>query len=80
MKYSINHHYKFSSYLVVFFVYLLRFIIILSIEIANIVVIIASNSLGEVVQNFVALAIITQFDDFFYENITIDVIKELLDE
>ena len=52
----------------------------MSIEIANIVVIIASNSLGEVVQNFVALAIITQFDDFFYENITIDVIKELLDE
>ena len=80
MKYSINHYYKFTDFWVVFLVYVFRFFIILGIEIANILVIIASNTLGEVVQNFVALAIITQFDDFFYENITIDVIKELLDE
>jgi hypothetical protein len=75
MKYSLNQHYKFSSYWVVFSVYFFRFIIILGIEIANILVIIASDSLGDVVQNFVALAIITQFSEFFYENITIDVIK-----
>ena len=80
MKYSINQYYKFTDFWVVFLVYVFRFFIILGIEIANILVIIASNTLGEVVQNFVALAIITQFDDFFYENITIDVIKELLDE
>jgi hypothetical protein len=75
MKYSLNQHYKFSSYWVVFSVYFIRFTIILGIEIANILVIITSNSLGDVVQNFVALTIITQFSEFFYENITIDVIK-----
>ena len=75
MKYSLNQHYKFSSYWVVFTVYLVRFIIILLIEIANILVIIKSEELGDVVQNFVALAIIIQFSEFYYENITIDVIK-----
>lgn len=50
----------------VFFTYLIRFIIILGIEIANILVIVASEKMGDVVQNFVALAIIAQFDDFFY--------------
>jgi len=44
--------------MVVFFVYILRFIIILGIEIANILVIVASEKMGDVVQNFVALAII----------------------
>jgi hypothetical protein len=75
MKYSLNQHYKFSYYWVVFSVYFVRFIIILLIEIANILVIIKSDSLGDVVQNFVALAIIIQFSEFYYENISIDVIK-----
>jgi hypothetical protein len=78
MKYSLNQHYKFSNYLVVFFVYFFRFIIILGIEIANILVIVNKNTIQDVICNFVALTAITQFDDFFYENITDDEFKGYL--
>ena len=79
MKYSLNQHYKFSNCSVVFFVYFFRFIIILGIEIANIWVIVNSDTIQEVICNFVALTAITQFDDFFYENITDDEFKGYLD-
>ena len=59
----------------VFAVYICRFIIILVIEIANILVIVVANDIQEVICNFVALTVITQFDEFFYENITDDEFK-----
>ena len=62
----------------VFLVYFFRFIIILGIEIANIFVIVHSETIEEVICNFVALTAITQFDDFFYENITDDEFKGYL--
>ena len=62
----------------VFLVYFFRFIIILGIEIANILVIVHSKTIEEVICNFVALTAITQFDDFFYENITDDEFKGYL--
>ena len=62
----------------VFFVYILRFFIILGIEIANIKLIVDSHKIEEVICNFVALTAITQFDDFFYENITDDEFKGYL--
>ncbi len=62
----------------VFAVYICRFIIILGIEIANILVIVVANNIQEVICNFVALTAITQFDEFFYENITDDEFKGYL--
>ena len=69
MKYSLNQHYKFHNYFTVFLVYFMRGLIIFGIEIANIIVIVQSDSIADVIANFVVLTVIAQFGDFFYDQI-----------
>jgi hypothetical protein len=69
MKYSLNQYYKFHNYFVVFILYFSRFLIILGIEIANILLIVFSDDITTVIGNFVVLTVIAQFDEFFYDQI-----------
>jgi hypothetical protein len=69
MKYSLNQYYKFHNYFVVFILYFSRFLIILGIEIANILLIVLSDDITTVIGNFVVLTVIAQFDEFFYAQI-----------
>ena len=60
--------------------YLIRGLIVLGIEIANIIVIVQSESIPEVIGNFVVLTVIAQFGDFFYDQIpSNDVMKSQLE-
>ena len=49
MKYSLNQHYKFTDYWVVFLVFLIRGLIILGIEISNILLIVSSDTIPDVI-------------------------------
>lgn len=75
MKYSINHSYKFFDYKAAYFSGLLSLVSSLIVEIANIFVICAANDTISVVFNFIALAIIAEFDRYFYLSIKNEPLK-----
>ena len=79
MKYSINHAYKFSSYKIAFASGFFSLTSSLIVEIANIFVICAANDTISVVFNFIALAIIAEFDRYFYMSIKNEPLKLLLE-
>lgn len=66
MKFAMNHEDVFDSPGAAFAVAFLQALITFLVESLNIMVILMSNSVNEVVMNFVALAIIADFDDFIY--------------
>ena len=62
-----NHSDVFDSSGAAFTVAMLQASITLMVEVLNIIVICMSNNVGDVVMNFIALAIIADFDDFIYK-------------
>jgi len=69
MKYALNHPYKFVSWQVAFTTGFLQVIMVLLVEGINFVVIQASASVLDVVMNFLALAVIADFDNLFYSSL-----------
>ena len=67
MKYSVNHSWKFDYYRIAFFAGFLQAIMVISVEVINFVNLLLTNQILEIVMNFLALVIIAEFDDFFYE-------------
>jgi hypothetical protein len=67
MKYSLNHPYKFVHYgYGVFTCGLVRLIVIFFVEGCNLILLLNSDNVVDVVANFVALAVIADIDDVYY--------------
>lgn len=66
MKFALNHDYRFTDYKIAFLAGFLQSLILFIIEMVNIACILTANSILDVVMNFMALAIIADFDDVFY--------------
>ena len=72
MKFSLNHEYRFQDFYLAFLAGLLQTTMIIVVETVNILAILASTSTIEVVLNFMALAVISEFDDTFYDALGTD--------
>jgi len=68
MKYSVNHPYKFESYMTAFSSAFSQFWSSISIEIANIIVICCTADTLSIISNFVALVIIAEFDNYVFSS------------
>ena len=79
MKYCLNHEYRFASMSTAFIVGLLQASIVFSVEFVNIIIILTSFKPTNIVFNFIALAIIAEFDNFVYESLRNESMKKLLD-
>ena len=66
MKYALNHWWKFDNFSVAFLAGFLQTITIMSVEVANMIVILIQHSIIEIVMNFMAIVVISQFGNFFY--------------
>ena len=66
MKYSLNHNYSFNAPTRAFIISLLEFTITVTVEICNISIILAQLLPINIVLNFIAIAIVAQFDEFIY--------------
>jgi len=80
MKFSLNHPYRFSDYKIVFLTGLLQASMIFIVEIVNFIVILSSFSITGVVTDFMALAVISEFDDAFFEALGDDKNKTVIEE
>lgn len=80
MKYCLNHPYKFKDYKIAFSFMLMQFVSCMTVEFCNLMVIMFSLAPVAMAENFIALAIIADFDNFTYESIFNEPLKKLLYE
>ena len=78
MKFAMNHYYRFDRPDVAFLAGLLQAVSIFVIEFVNFIVIMTSSTFLDVVMNFLALAVIAEFDDAFFGALGADDIKEII--
>jgi len=67
MKFSINHRYKFEKPNLAFCSGLAQVLIMMALILINYYVIMAAESVLDVIMNFLALMVISEIDDKFYE-------------
>ena len=79
MKFTLNHYYRFDNPWVAYLAGFLQSVSIFVIEIVNFLVILTSASYLEVVMNFMALAVISEFDDAFFESLGSDENKDIIE-
>lgn len=70
MKFALNHDFRFDSPYIVFLSGFMQATSIFVIEIVNFIVIMSSTTYLDVVMNFMALYVISEFDDVFYNAIS----------
>lgn len=78
MKYALNHVWRFENWKIAYLAGLLQASIIMLIEFVNFLAILTSFTVLDVVMNFLALVVISEFDDFFYCSLRDEPLKELL--
>ena len=80
MKFVLNHPYRFDSPFIAFLAGFLQATSIAGIEVVNFFVILTSSTFLEVVMNFMALAIISDFDNAFYDSLGEDENKAIVED
>ena len=78
MKLANNHEYRFENYRIAWLAGCMQMLMIFMVEMVNFLAILTSTNILEVVMNFMALAIIAEFDDFFYLALGNDPNKKVL--
>jgi len=79
MKYVLNHDYMFKRARLAFTVCFLHFTSTLSTELCNIAIILTSQVPIDIVLNFIAIAIIAEFDNFVYSSMRNEYFKKLIE-
>lgn len=79
LKFCINHDYMFANPNQAAVTCLLQTVIVIMVEIVNIEIILTSIYPTDIVYNFIALAIIAEFDDFVYQSLRSESLKKLID-
>jgi hypothetical protein len=79
MKFSANHPYKFNMYSIAWLSGMLQTTSCLTVEIANIGVLCGANDTISIVFNFIALAIIAEFDNFVFSSMKTENMRELIE-
>jgi hypothetical protein len=79
MKFVLNHYYRFENYGIAFLAGLLQATSIFAIETVNFIMILTTPTYLDVVMNFMALQIISEFDDKFYSALGPSPTKEIVE-
>lgn len=66
MKYAVNHPWKFINYRHAFLAGFLQMIMVVGVEMVNFLAVLDQTTFADMVMNFTALVIISEFDDFFF--------------
>lgn len=80
MKYSVNHPYKFNNFLIPWSVGFMQFVSAIGVETSNIGVLCCALDPINLVFNFIALAIVAEFDNYVFESLKNESIKVLVEK
>ena len=78
MKFAINHPWKFDNYIGAFYVGFCQAMVVISNEIVNLAVLNTNNTIMDILMNFLALVIISDFDDYFFVTVSADPMAMLI--
>lgn len=77
MKYALNHEKEFENPKIVWFIGFMQFVMVITVETINMANICGSDDILDVIMNFIALAIVADFDDFFFKALPNNLIRVL---
>ena len=80
MKYSVNHQWKFKNYKIAYLSGLLQACMVLFVESINFLALLTNTEVIGIVMDFLALVIIAEFDDFFYQAIINPEITKVIED
>lgn len=80
MKYAMNHPYRFKAWFNAFLVGLAQLVALVSVELVNVAVLLTNPTVMDTIMNFLALVIISDFDDYFFSTIKNDPIARLISD
>ena len=80
MKFALNHPQKFLWYQQAFELGLFRTLSTAAVESLSLAIVFTSATVSDVVFNFIALAVIDEFDEFVFDALRSDSFKSLLEE
>jgi hypothetical protein len=80
MKYSCNHGYRLHSQTIAYLAGFCQFFSSIGVETANIGVILAANDTISIVFNFIAVAIIAEFDNYVFASMKSESFKKVIEE
>ena len=70
MKYALNHPWKFDSWSSAVRIGLMQMTVVLSLEMVNLLFMLSNTTIADIVKDFLALVIISDFDDYFFMSVT----------
>lgn len=79
-KFANNHPYIFEHPQQAYWLSLLQFVTVMMIEFANIFLLLCTNDTIDLIGNFVAMVIVSEFDGYVYESMKEEPLKKLLSE
>ena len=78
MKYAVNHPWKFINYRHAFLAGFLQMIMVVGVELVNFLAVLDQTTFMDIVMNFTALVIISEFDEFFFQAYRDDDLKDVI--
>jgi len=66
MKYALNHTWKFANEGLAFRAGLFQILVVMWLELANLFVLISATDIADVIKDFIAFMIISDFDDILF--------------
>jgi len=77
-KYAINHPWKFESWIRAFRVGFMQMFITLAVETTNLGILLTNSTIIDTIKDFIALVIISDFDDYFFLTVKNDSLGNLI--
>ncbi len=65
MKYANNHPWLFRSWKTAYVIGFCQFLVVFTVELVNLAILTTNNTVMDILMNFLALVIISEFDDYF---------------
>ena len=78
MKYANNHPWKFRDWKAAFGVGFMQFFAVVTVEVVNLMTLQTNNTIMDTIMNFLALVIISEFDDYFFMTVANEPFHKLI--
>ena len=80
MKYALNHSWKFERWFAAYSAGMGQMFVLVMVEFVNLAVLLTNPTIMETIMNFLALVIIVNFDDFYFDTVKEELLCKLITE
>ena len=78
MKYANNHPWLFRSWKTAYMIGFCQFLVVFIVELVNLAILTTNNTVMDIIMNFLALVIISEFDDYFLATVENEIFEQAL--